>query len=450
MDFRNVMRAGAWVVGGLVIVAAIAVTALVMINWRDEAPSKQSRQLDQLLDAPSAVLDDDNAFVVALGLAAPVGRDPLALGRDRKAFLDAFRPVGRTVSDLPGQDHDYRTRRSKSVADLAGACSGGAASCVRQLESSPGDADEWLESEAWLLDRYRLLITRSAWRESAPTDLRAPMPPYQHMLEGQKLHLLDAWRTARAGDAAGAHMLIDADMRFWRMMLASSDLLISKMIATAGVRRNLTLGSVALREVAADATGDVPMSWAQPLTVHERSLRRALAGEWRFSRRAIPGMADPGAGLDFAAQEQEIDRVFVRVLYKPQATANLFAGTMTRLAETSELPLPQLERGLADLEKEHESHGINLYNPAGRMLISAGGALIYRDYVARVADLETLRATAILAMSVRTQVGRTGASAAVQQARDPSGKPFVWDESNGALSFKPLERRQTEDGFILL
>lgn len=450
MDIRSMARAGAWVVVGLVLLAVLAYAALVVINWRDEAPSEHALQLDRLLDARPVLRDDDNGFVLALGLAAPVGHDPMALGRERNAWLDTFARVGGAVSVLPGQDQDYKQRRSKTVTDLAGVCSRGAAHCVRHLESSPADVDAWLASEAWLLDRYGLLITRLAWRESVPSDLRAPMPSYQHLLEGQKLHLLRGWRAARSGDAAGARALVDADMRFWRMMLASSDLLISKMIATAGVRRNLVLGSIALRQVAVGDTGDLPASWTKPLSEQERSLRRALAGEWRLSRRAIQAVAGPDAELDFVASEQGVNKFFVRPLYKPQATANLFADVMTQLAEASELPLSQLEQGLADLEKAHESAGLSLYNPAGRMLMSVGGAPIYRDYIGRVADLEALRATAVLAAAVRKQGGRSAARAAAERAHDPYGNPFVWDETKGLLSFKPLERRQSEERSIVL
>ena len=449
MDMRSVVRAGAWVVGGLMLMVTLAATMIVVINWRDEAPSRHALELDRLLDARPASRDDDNGFVLALGMAAPVGEDPLALGLERQAFLAGFSST-RAVSDFPGKEEDYSARRSKTVADLAGACSRGAAPCLRELESSPAGVDAWLESEAWLLERYRLLIRRPAWRESVPSDLRAPMPPYQHMLEGQRLHLLDAWRAARSGDPERARVLIDADMRFWRMMLASSDLLISKMIATAGVRRNLVLGSLALRETVADEATDLPSSWTAPLAAEERSLRRALAGEWRFSRRAVEAIAGPDAELDFAAREQGVHKALVRPLYKRQATANLFADVMTRVAEVSELPHAELARSLADLETARESAGWSLYNPVGRMLVAIGGEPVYRDYVARVADLEALRATALLAAGLRKQGGRSGARAAVEQSRDPYGEPFVWDEATDSLSFKPLQRHPSEERSILL
>lgn len=449
MDIRSIVRAGAWVVGGLLLLVALAAAVLVAINWRDEAPSAQAQELDRLLDARPAVRDDDNGFVLALGLGAPAGHDPLALGRERKAFLDAFSPAA-AGAGFPGTDPDYRARRPKAVADVAGACSQGAVPCVRQLESSPAHVQAWLESEAWLLERYRLLIARPAWRESVPGDLRAPMPSYQHMLEGQKLHLLAAWRAARSGDAESARGLVDADMRFWRMMLGSSDLLISKMIATAGVRRNLVMGSLALREIAEGETGQLPPSWTRPLAVQERSLRRALAGEWRFSRRAIQAAAGPDAAPDFAAGELGVNKFLLRPLYKPQATANLFADVMTRIADVSEVPHPQLKGRLADLDNAPISEGSGLYNPVGRLLVSVGGPPSYRNYVARVADLEALRATAVMAAGVRRQGGRDAAKVAAAQARDPYGQPFLWDDADGLLSFRPLERRDSAERSILL
>jgi hypothetical protein len=50
-------------------------------------------------------------------------------------------------------------------------------------------------------------------------------------MDGQKLLLLSARLKVAEGDNAGIRQLLDEDLRFWRMVLESSDTLISRMIA---------------------------------------------------------------------------------------------------------------------------------------------------------------------------------------------------------------------------
>lgn len=450
MNIRSVARAGAWVVGGLLVLAVSLYVLLVAVNWRDEAPSRDAVAFDRLLDERAPVADEANAFVFVLGMAAPPGADPLALGRERKAYLETFDAAAHPTAAFPGIDDDYRARRPGAIAQLAGACSKGTPECARLLRATPDDVDAWLASESWLLDRYEGLISRRAWREAVPDDLRAPMPSYQHALEGQKLYLVQAWRAARSGDAERARGMVDADMRFWRTVLASSDLLISKMVAAAGVRRNLTLGSLVLRELPTGQAGGLPSSWLEPLSVRERSARRALAGEWRFSSRVVASTGAPGAPADLAAHEYGAPARLTRPLYQPQATSNLFASALTRLAEVSELPYPAIGPGFRAFAKEHDSAGPGLYNPVGRVLVSIGGGTAYWNYVARLADLEALRSAAVLAGTVRARNGHGQAAGAARMALDPYGHPFDWDAAKGVFTFRSLERGEADERSIVL
>jgi hypothetical protein len=264
-------------------------------------------------------------------------------------------------------------------------------------------------------------------------------------LEAQKLHLLAARQQALAGNAGAVRDLLESDLVFWREVLASSDLLISKMIAVAAVRRNFALGNLALRELPPSlADAAVPPSWRQPLTVAERSLARALGGEWHIMGATLqlamaPGV--PATGLD----RRMGDRL-LRPLFKLQATRNLLAARMVHLAALSELPYAELGSALVHVSPPQDDTPLwrRAYNPVGAVIDSSGTASAYADYVARSSDLEGQRRAALLVATLRgAGVTDEGAAAAVRSAAERSpydGTPFQWDAAGGWVVFHGMEQ----------
>src|SRR5690606_15994056 len=170
MNKTGVMRGFAWALAALVGLPILVYLALVLVNWNDEPPSASAERL-------------------------------VAMNRDRPGLADAangyFAMQGLAVA--PGADPDYMDARNAEVAALATAC-GEALACAKALDAHPGALTKWLESEQWLLERYRRMLASEGWREAIPDDVNSPLPAYQHAMEAQKLHLLDARQLALAGD----------------------------------------------------------------------------------------------------------------------------------------------------------------------------------------------------------------------------------------------------------
>lgn len=86
---------------------------------------------------------------------------------------------------------------------------------------------------------------------TVPANTSALFPAYASLLDGQDLHLLEAWQHAVAGDVARVRARLQQDLRFWRMVLRSSNLLINEMIAVAAIDRNFATGNLARRALSA-------------------------------------------------------------------------------------------------------------------------------------------------------------------------------------------------------
>lgn len=408
MSKKSAKRIFAWVVGMLVGLPLLAYLALVIVNWNDEPPSAEAKRL-VAMNHDRPVLDDAaNGYVHARDLAA-----------------------------APEADPDYKARRSTEVESLASACSE-APACAEALDAHPEALAHWLSSEQWLLDRYRRALASERWREPIPDDVAASLPPYQHVMEAQKLHLLEAWRQARAGDPAAVRDLLERDLVFWRQVLASSDLLITKMVAVAAAGRNFEFGNLALRGLPPGLVeAAVPPSWREPVTVPERSLARSLGGEWHFTLAAL-------RSISYHDTRGSLGDRLSRPLLQEQATLNLVAGRMARLGGLSELPYPELGPALKRLSEEPDPPSFRLYNPVGTMLMSIAGPALYSAYIARASDLEGRRRAALLVATLRaTGIGAADAEAVVRDAslRSPyDDTAFEWDAASGSVVFNGVEQ----------
>lgn len=448
MRVSAVMRAAARAVAALVAFAVVAYLVLVAVNWNDQPPSADAGRLLSMRHDRPAVADVANGYVHALGLAAAPDADPVALGSERKAYLETFvaPPSAGVAWELPGVEADYRAARSPEVAALAEACVD-APACLDALRARPDVLAQWLASEQWLLDRYRRMLATEGWREAIPDHVGAPMLGHGHAMEIHKLYLLAVREQALAGDAATVRDLLQRDLVFWRRALASSDLIISKMVAVAAIKRHFALGNLALRELRPDLVdAAVPRSWRAPLTVAERSLMRPMGGEWH----AVEGLMRTVAWQHEHAGGpwQRLGNHLLRPLFQPEATINLAAARMVRLGALSELPYPEMGAALGSLAPPEGGMPVRLrlYNPIGNAMDSMadGSASAYGDYIARASDLEGQRRAALLVATLRgTGIQRQDAAAAVRSAplRNPyDGAVFEWDAEDRAVVFRGLER----------
>lgn len=411
-------RMAAWVLAMVVGLPVLAYAGLVAINWNDEAPSAEAERLVAMYRDRPVVADADNGRV----------------------------QMERLVTDA---EAGYKAARSPGISALIEACNEPTA-CATALDSNPDAAKEWLDSEGWLLERYRRGISKPGWREEIPEDGAAPWLAFQPILDAQKLHLLDAHRLALEGDAAAVRDLLQSDLVFWRRVLASSDLLATKTVAAGAIGRNFQFGTLALRMLPAGlAEAAVPASWREPLTLPERSLVRTMAGEWHFTAKVLRG-ASTGA----SREEKELGDRLAGAMLQEQATLNRAAARVLRVGELSELPYDELGPALQGLAEEPPPPSFRLYNPVGTMLDSTVTPGQYARYIVRISDLEGTRRAALLAATLRAQgvdAAQAGTAVAEAPLRSPyDGTAFEWDAASGAVVFNGLGEGERGRHAVLL
>ena len=449
----RILKGTIWVAGGVAALALVSYAVLFAANLNDRPPSPDIASIQALQQSLPAISEAENSYVFMLGFACAPDADPLRLGLERKQWLENAGPEFDYAKDPLSDEYDFRTRRSDAVAELAEACSASEAECLHLLNRNQGTVIQWLADESWLLDRYRSLISMRKFRETVPFKLLAPLPSYSVIFEGQRQHLASAWLAATDGDAAKVRATLDRDLAFWRLVPRDSDVLITKMIATAAIIQHFKRGNLVLqrlpRELAAAA---IPDSWRIAISDEERSMRRSLAGEWGFfdeSTKRIFAAAGDGFGDWLGLTDSTtLDRVawaLLKPLWQPQDTRNRHARLMLDLGNAFDVPYDEIPRAVVaadELQTSAYRRFGRLYNVGGDIVMSANNWTL-SDYALRVSDLEGIRRAALLAAELRAEgVTRDDVMERMLESEivDPyNEEPYTWHDENNAIVFYGLE-----------
>ena len=400
-----------------------------------------------------AVRDEDNAFVYAMGFDAAQGEDPIEMGRKRLAWLQQAEESEELDLDRDprGAPPDYRATLHPAVKAYFDACGPRGPACRAAFESAWPAFDTWNDSEAWLLERYRTLLKMISWREFVSRHVVAPLPPYATVMDGQKVLLLHARIRAANSDSSSVKELLAGDLRFWRRALESSDLLISKMIATAAILRHFKLGAGIVSALPTTQVQEaMPAEWSVAITDAELSMWRCMTGEWILTSGTIRSLESELAE-SLPTDDSIVDKAiasFSSPFFQPQDTINLFAEQYALAAKMIEgVPLAEYEAAtnrvteLAERATREAFPPRSLYNIPGRIVLGYGPD--YGSYARRIGDIEGVRRAALAAVSLQEEQVLTDAVPAALAAsplRNPyNDQPLAWDASDGAVVFRGLE-----------
>jgi hypothetical protein len=439
---RRVPRASAWILTGILGAIVCFYLVLIAINWRDRAPSEAVLLARALIENRPEVPASDNAYIYILGFSAPDEADPQQAGEARLAWLKArgYAESSKTPDPVPGRN--MRADRPEHIQE-AFRCASGRQSCIAEIEKNMPILAEWLDPNDVVLTRYRQLLDRTAWCELVPDDAMIPFPTYSGVFDGQRLHMVALWK--QSGDAAAIRDGLQKDIVFWRTVLRSSDLLITKLIAVGALRQHFAYGNVVLRGVpTAKVLDAIPASWKEEISVEERSMMRALAGEVNFAGQVL----DPEFGEHLLGDRTVLERAagaIVKPFFKRQDYRNQVAEHYMKVARFTEGPFSDYPTRFAGDESTVAAKGLFdwLYNPIGDWLATVvmPESSVY-SYAARVADIEGARRAALLAAQLRAN-GVTPENIREQLQQSPlrnpyTDEPFEWDDESGTIVFSGL------------
>ncbi|MDQ8022411.1 MAG: hypothetical protein REI94_11270 [Moraxellaceae bacterium] len=447
MAASRALRLSLWILLSLLVLTALAGLALLLVNRHDEPISESALKFTLMCQSRPPVEDAQNAYVYALGFAAAREDDPRSIGIDRMAQINAaLQQPGKGLHALVAPEQTLTLQRPPALRNLLSECRLMGPRCDDALDARIDVVRQWLADEAWLLDRHRALLANSDWLEPRPVEGRAAPASTQLMsvMPAHEVLLAQAWVHARDGKPEAARALLEADHRFWRMVLANTESLTTKSIAATALKRHFQYANLAMRKLSPVQTAAfIPAGWQQPISEEERSMTWALIGEWLYANTSLD-LSRRDAVDEDAAQRNlagQIQHAFASRLFKYQATSNQIAEQYMDVALALDRPIAETADAMASVQAlQSKAQGLKTpwygmaYNPIGKILTAIGHSRIDR-YATNVANLEGLRRASLLAARLRAT------SDDVEQARQALNTPDLFNPySTGPMEWRPAER----------
>jgi hypothetical protein len=451
---RKIAKFFVWLIGGALGLAVVFYFVVLAINWRDVPPSEEALRFAQMYANRPQVADEQNAFVYMIGMSVAPVHDPKQAG---VAMIEAARKntaegVVTEYSHPAYQQTKFTDVHNKETQEFIDSCKSLDEKCLA-LNGKPLPDIQLESMDAVLLNRYRDLVSLPEWQDIYHRGLSGPMPSFGPAMSGQILSILDIWRNAESRGAKTTIAMLDADARFWRKVLVSSDSLITSMVAVAALKKNLYWTNVVIRRLSSNnITADLPPIWLNPITDEERSMESAWVGEWAMGEHLLRGLSEGGRhemNEDNNPFATGIGHWLGLPLLQIQDTINLRAEELSFLVKKYNVKYEELPTVVAKFNDGTETLGYDeisfpdiLYNPVGKVL-NFVGMPTYPDYMNRVFDLEGGRLALLIAHQLRSeQTPREKikeALAASSYCNPYTNQPFVWDDASQSIVFEGLD-----------
>lgn len=456
--FKKLSLILGWILAGLLASIVLVYLILRIINWNDRPPSTSALKLEKAYRERPHVEDKSNGYLYFLGFSVNKNQNPMQIGRQRNAWHKTLLNNSniKFTDDPGGEGDDFKFTRGKQLASLVETCGIMNKNCQLALEGSNEIVLQWLKSEQWILNRYRSLLAYENWLEPFPFDVRSPLLSYHHAFVGQKLLFLQAWQLAKQNDAENVRTLLTDDIQFWRHVLRETDMLITKILATAALNNHFKWSNFVTKSLSPDTMMKaIPRLWLDPISDLERSMKRCMTGEWVYMDRGVKSIniGDPNLFLSntILTDESTMDNVFralIAPLIQPQDLSNKLAHKFLVLVNMLDVDYKAYPEAV-DRVREFESNrtgSIDLfgvaYNLIGNIVLESGDS-DYTSYAVRIADLEGVRRAALLTAHLQSQNDSAVNAKRLQNSPDfhnpYTALPFELDTELKTITFQGLE-----------
>lgn len=391
--------------------SVLVLGAVAWLWWQDEALNPQA---EAWLDEPVAPAGSA-AYYQLLGLDAPAGQDPQAVGRQlvqaHRQWRAEHGPYDLMASAVDGQRIELPGKEL---------CALGEGDCLQQLREDRAALAELLARHGELLQRYENLLALNDYRTLGQPSMDEPLANFTTLDRANRLRGAQALALAVDGRGDEALALLQQDVRQLRAWLARADNLILKMVLVNQLAHDLD--SIA----ALHRAGLVSAPAAQaPLSEAERSLEAPMQREFALVGSGLLTLVD-------SPETAAVPKWRLLLMYKPHMTVNDMLPDYLRVAASSRLETAAFVRTLGTPTRTELSIWRRMRNPIGAIL---GDVAMpdFNKYLARLHDLDAK-------LALFNSLGQ-----AVPEADNPyrPGQRAKWDEKRQAYCFSgPLVDRQ--------
>jgi len=286
-----------------------------------------------------------------------------------------------------------------------------------------------------LYNRYRNLIAYKQFKEDS-----FYIPSWSEILTMHKLHLNLAGLEWLEGDKYRAAAMLSETMNFSRMLFEDSDLLISRMIASALYSISLN-HYVELSSVCTNCTSlDRIIQAISNLSRYDICLKKTFHTELKYLKRTIIKVELYELGYD--ESENLHYQLANKYFFKPAATFNDIAAVYNILLQTCDMEVYEITSFLEKNQSKFDYYFpwySYIYNPAGKYSLENFGPLGLSTYLELTLYLEArLRMLRLQRLIYANKIKPDNVASYLDQQNNDLKNPFTnnsfkYDKKNNVL-----------------
>ena len=456
------------------LLGAIVVILLVFagINLIDE---DLNPAVKPLLEVPAMTLAPErNGYLYLVGFGADADKNPHAVGTEIEKIVQAYyRTAGSWITG-PRIDEKVAGRGiSIPHGALEKICDASKQPCLDRYLAESVTIAKLLQANAPVLVRYQRLIAYPGYQDRPMYSFSDPFPAYGGVASASRLTVVNAaLRVADGRHREGAEA-IAGDIRFWRRVLAGSNLLIGKMVAAKRIEDDLKHLNELIARYPAFARDQAtllaeitqPLSTAeaefcgvlnQEMAIAVRSVHFLGQSRWKHRKEIREALVYPGSStlgrLSVVAPVGFLPNASLNLMNDFNVAAVSFCGVKPAVLIGA---VTEAKSRLDAVRKSRVSGMALLYNPLGKLFMD-GTTPAFEDYRFRVIDIDGyLRATALHARIRAAGTRDDAIPGLIAQAgaayHDPyTDKPIVWDAKARTLTITWNGKPKKADGVAVI
>lgn len=449
-QFKKTLKRSTMVIAGVMLGIPLL---LVAINAVDQDIKPEIIAFADLSN--DDVPEKDNGYFAWVGLSAPIGENPHALGV--KVVAQINERLDSSPMEMIETDALFGPQQLKFKGNVSGLCGRDSTGCLDRYRSNISDIQNALRDNRTFLDRYRALYAYPHFRETVLSRIIAPI-----FLEPAILaNLLRAQQAlvALEGNPQTALRNLRDDTAYWRRILEQSRSLISRMVAVATIHGNAQLISEIATTFPLDGqTLAIAIDTVRPLAASGSDLGKVFRYEFAYGMH-IFAHASTYSNQPCPSElwlDCLLQRLVDSLLLKPNATINLHYETYRNATALNRLPAPAFIETVRSRRADKQSQSDwpwswhFAYNPVGKIFASMAGNL-HDSFTGRIHNLDgflrlvslqiAIKQAAIRDADIPEFLGRTR-----PELRNPyTGEPMQWDRQSRALYFNGMSEKTDEE-----
>lgn len=441
-----------------ILLILIVVGIAVLIWARDESLNQTAARFLQ----PPIVAEEENAYFYILGFTALPNKKPEEVGK--QILMRHQLAKDSNLKKEEGQQIHFSDNSISACSNKEGKND---IDCIIKNRSQ---IEKSISQNTLFLERYVTLLKYNQFADMASGSVTSISLPFLDLQRAKFALWSKATLLIADNKFSEGLNLLQQDARFWRMLSAQADNLLTRMVAVAMLQKQYEMFSrlIVHFPTLVDKEKEQLLQIAAPLAPQELSFRRALAGEFRIASNTLQQFSNPTPSKKENANRPCVDKngkpcaneeinfslenpVWRRTLfYRYHATLNLQANLLEKWADFSEMPaqkiVQQKEPFIKSLEHQYKPpdlSGLKIYNRLGKYLVAAGYFDVSQQ-IFKIHDLEGLIRLVNIQIQIASlhltneKIGPFLQTSDMELMNPYTGDAMVWDEKEKSVYFRAL------------